>query len=72
MRIRIAGENPLGGMDFVLGQDFLSNVDIEFDYAGGAVRLFQPLDCKDRTLAYWDPNAQQIPLSGNRRDIIFR
>ena len=42
LQVRVAGENPFEGVDLVLGQDFLQNVDIEFDYANGAVRLFQP------------------------------
>ena len=70
LRVRVAGEHPFAGMDFVLGQDFLQNVDIEFDYANGMVRLFKPIDCKDRNLAYWDANAQQLPLSGDHHDII--
>ena len=69
-RVRVAGERPFRGMDFILGQDFLQSVDVEFDYAHGAVRLYQPLDCKDRALSYWDPDAQRLPLSGSREDII--
>jgi lipoprotein NlpI/predicted aspartyl protease len=68
--VRVAGENPIPGRDFILGQDVLAQVDIEFDYANGMVRLYQPLDCKGRSLAYWDPNAQELPLSGNYHDII--
>ena len=70
LRVRVAGEIPFKGEDFILGQDFLQRVDIEFDYANGAVRLYQPLDCKGKSLAYWDADAQQLPLSGSNQDIV--
>jgi len=37
----------------VLGYDFFKQVDIEFDLAHNAVRLFQPQGCGDVPLAYW-------------------
>ena len=39
----------------VLGYDFFQQVDVEFDLAHNAVRLFQPQDCGDVSLAYWAP-----------------
>ncbi len=68
LRVWVAGEQPIYGVDFVLGQDLLKNVDIEFDYANGAIRLYQPVDCKFSNLAYWDPAAQQLPLYGRDQD----
>ncbi|MFZ3322448.1 MAG: aspartyl protease family protein [Usitatibacter sp.] len=70
LRLLVAGESEMRGIDLVLGHDFLRNVDVEFDYARGAVRLFQPLDCKDRPLAYWDADAQQLPLNGSDQDLV--
>jgi len=49
-----AGERDLGAdIDFVLGEDFFSQVDVEFDLAHEAVRLFVPRDCGKSPLAYW-------------------
>ena len=41
------------GIAFILGEDFLSKVDVEFDLAHDAVRLFVAKDCDDAPLAYW-------------------
>jgi tetratricopeptide (TPR) repeat protein len=62
MRVRVAGERPIAGVDFILGGDFFKGADVEFDYAKGVVRLFHSLDCKGVSLAYWDPNALQVPM----------
>ena len=45
------------GRDYavVLGYDFFQQVDVEFDLAHNAVRLFQPQGCGDVSLAYWAP-----------------
>jgi hypothetical protein len=48
---------------FLLGDDFFHTVDVEFDLAHGAVRLFQARDCGDGSLAYWSPDgADQVPI----------
>ena len=53
-RVLVAGEQDFGsGFAFLLGEDFLGQVDVEFDLAHGAVRLFQPRDCEAVSLAYW-------------------
>ena len=50
----VAGENDPGdGIGVVLGEDFFQNVDVEFDLANRAVRLFQPKNCNGVSLAYW-------------------
>ena len=47
----------------VLGYDFFRQVDVEFDLAHNAVRLFRPQDCSKAVLAYWGPqDARQISL----------
>ena len=43
-----------GEIDGVLGQNMLDVADVEFDLANGVIRLFQPKDCADSNLAYWD------------------
>jgi predicted aspartyl protease len=53
-RVLVAGERDFGrDVAFLLGEDFLYQVDVEFDLAHGAVRLFQPKDCDGVSLAYW-------------------
>jgi len=53
-QLLVAGEQDLGGgIDVVLGEDFLHAADVEFDLAHGVVRLFQATGCDDASLAYW-------------------
>jgi predicted aspartyl protease len=63
-RVIVAGERDFGeNVAFVLGDDFFQQVDVEFDLAHGAVRLFQPKDCDGVSLAYWAPNeAEQVEI----------
>jgi predicted aspartyl protease len=51
-RVIVAGEHDFGA-DVLLGEDFFQHVDIEFDLAHNAVRLYEPRDCDGATLAYW-------------------
>jgi clan AA aspartic protease (TIGR02281 family) len=54
MQVFVAGENDLSSWgDLVLGEDFLGRVDVEFDLAHDAVRLFEPKGCEGVSLAYW-------------------
>lgn len=43
----------LGDAAGVLGQNFLHQVDVEYDLGAGMMRLVQPQDCKAVDLAYW-------------------
>ena len=53
-RVQVIGEQELGrDASFILGYDFFSQVDVEFDLPHAAVRLYQPSDCKGVSLAYW-------------------
>ncbi len=60
----VAGEHDPGdGIGVLLGEDFFQNVDVEFDLANRAVRLFQPRNCNGTSLAYWTTGpAQQIQM----------
>jgi len=69
IRVRVGGERPLPA-DFVLGDDFFREYDIEFDYAKGVVRLFQATDCRGVSLAYWDSNAMQLPMEGENGIVV--
>lgn len=63
-RMIVAGEHDFGGdISVILGEDFFHAVDVEFDLAHDAVRLFRPADCDGTSLAYWAPNgASEIPI----------
>jgi clan AA aspartic protease (TIGR02281 family) len=53
-RVLVVGERDLGrDVALLLGYDVFEQVDVEFDLASNAVRLFQPQDCGDLPLAYW-------------------
>ncbi|HEV3241312.1 MAG TPA: aspartyl protease family protein [Casimicrobiaceae bacterium] len=52
-RVLVAGDQEIAGSAFILGEDFFHQVDIEFDLAHNAVRLYQPRDCAGAKLAYW-------------------
>lgn len=53
-RMLVAGEHDFGNeVGVLLGEDFFDQVDVEFDLAHDAVRLFQPKNCDSVSLAYW-------------------
>lgn len=62
LAVRVAGERRLAGIDFILGDDFLRQFDVEFDYARNTIRLFRPEGCKGAHLAYWDRDALAVNL----------
>ncbi|WP_457446579.1 aspartyl protease family protein [Roseateles sp. P5_E4] len=67
----IVGGNELGsGIQGVLGRNFLSMADAEYDLAHGVVRLMFPKgDCDKTNFAYWAGEAPIIvlPLEGGSR-----
>ncbi len=50
----------------VFGDDLLGQTDVEFDIAGGAIRLFDEKDCGRTNLAYWskEPMIADLDPSG--------
>ncbi|HSW83901.1 MAG TPA: aspartyl protease family protein [Usitatibacter sp.] len=69
-RVRVGAERPIRGVDFILGDDFFQSWDLEFDYPKGVVRLFQPRNCKDAPLAYWDRNAAFVPMEDEQKIVL--
>jgi clan AA aspartic protease (TIGR02281 family) len=47
----------------LLGQNFLSRLDVEFDFANGAMRLFKPKDCVGDQVVYWGKAYSVIPIA---------
>jgi len=70
LRVRVGGERPIKGVDFILGDDFFRNAEVEFHYAEGVVRLFQAKDCRDSALAYWDRSAPMVPMEDDYKIVI--
>jgi predicted aspartyl protease len=64
MTFGVAGDHDPGeGFDLLLGEDFLSKFDVEFDLAENAVRLWQPKDCGAVSLAYWSSGVVgEVPI----------
>ena len=46
------------GSEGLIGQNFLQQWDVEYDFAKGVVRLFKPEGCKKNRLAYWVTSGQ--------------
>lgn len=46
----------------IVGDDFLMQYDVELNLGAKQVKLFQPEHCGDKGLAYWDPDAQTVPM----------
>jgi predicted aspartyl protease len=63
-RVRVAGEGGFGSdVAVLLGDPFFEQVDVEFDLAHNAVRLYQAKDCEGMSLAYWATEpAGEVPI----------
>jgi predicted aspartyl protease len=54
--LMVAGDpDDAHGVAMVLGNDFFSEADAEFDLPDGVVRLFKPQGCTPPQLVYWGP-----------------
>jgi tetratricopeptide (TPR) repeat protein len=61
--LRVAGDrDSIQPFDLILGDDFLSQDDVEFDLANGFIRLFKPQGCQPAQLVYWGQPYAQAPL----------
>jgi predicted aspartyl protease len=56
------------GFSLLLGDDFFSQADVEFDLRNGVVRLFDPHGCSPPQLVYWGENYSQAALLESERD----
>jgi len=66
-RAFVLGEHDLGkDIAVLLGYDFFEQIDVEFDLANNAVRLFHAKDCDGVSLAYWAPGgAGEVKLEAS-------
>jgi len=68
-RIRVFGERPIPGVDFILGDDFFRQLEVEFDYPRSVIRLFQAEGCERSALSYWGP-ALQVPMENDNKIMV--
>jgi predicted aspartyl protease len=68
-RVLVSGEHDFGGdIAVFLGDDFFNQVDIEFDLAHNAVRLYETKDCDGVSLAYWTTEpAGEVPIEAGSK-----
>ncbi len=55
-------------VSMILGNDFFSRTDVEFDLHEGLVRLFEPHDCTPPQLIYWGQAYSQTTILPTDRD----
>jgi hypothetical protein len=58
--------SPVVGL---LGGDLLARVDVEFDLAEEAVRLFTPKGCSGEQVVYWRQPYSVLPITTTLRDV---
>ncbi|WP_312547685.1 aspartyl protease family protein [Massilia sp.] len=51
--------------DAILGAPFLLQTDLEISLATKEIKFFQPVDCGDTHLAYWDAGALVVPFDSS-------
>jgi predicted aspartyl protease len=67
VRLPVAGDLP-SGIDFILGEDFLSRGSVEFDLRHGLVRTMEPSGCSPAELPYWAKTYSMADLSASPRN----
>jgi predicted aspartyl protease len=67
--VLVAGEGSFSGdVAVLLGDDFFQQVDLEFDLAHNAVRIYETTDCEGVSLAYWATEpAGELPIEAGSR-----
>ena len=72
-RVLALGERDLGrNIGFLLGADFFEHLDLEIDYAAGAMRLFDSQGCGSTSLAYWAKDGAGVVEIDRDTTIRFR
>ena len=66
-RVIVMGEDRGDDWAVLLGDDFLSEADLELDLRNNVVRIFQARDCAGVSLAYWSRQALEVRLEGDEK-----
>ena len=62
-KLRISSNvGPPPSYEAILGASFLLQDDLEIALATKEIRMFEQSNCEGRSLAYWDPNALELPF----------
>ncbi len=56
----VGGTDTGGGSVGLLGENLIRIADVEYDLAGGVLRLIKPEDCGSRPLVYWATPSQRF------------
>ncbi|MEA1649372.1 retroviral-like aspartic protease family protein [Nitrospirillum sp. BR 11164] len=70
IRVLVGGDNDVGAGDDVvgvLGMDFLSGHDLEFDFAHNLLSLYKPEGCDKVELAYWTNSYSMVDMDDKWR-----
>jgi tetratricopeptide (TPR) repeat protein/predicted aspartyl protease len=69
MQFLVGGRAGTGDVAGVIGQNILGAFDVEYDFANGVIRFFQPEGCDKANLAYWSSGMalQRIQLDNPGR-----
>lgn len=59
----VVGRGPNTSFAGLLGEDFLSKFDVEFDLPSRSIRLFTPRDCVGDQVVYWAKAYATTPLA---------
>jgi predicted aspartyl protease len=65
----VAGDLP-GAMDFVLGEDYLSQTSVEFDLRHNVMKMIQPAGCTPAQLPYWATKYSMADLIASPRNAL--
>jgi hypothetical protein len=65
----VAGDLP-GAMDFVLGEDYLSQTSVEFDLRHNVIKMIQPAGCTPAQLPYWATKYSMADLIASPRNAL--
>ncbi|HEX8954730.1 MAG TPA: retroviral-like aspartic protease family protein [Burkholderiaceae bacterium] len=74
-QVMMVSDDVLPHHDALIGAKFLLQSDLEMSMRTQELKMFRPENCKDAFLAYWDANAQDIPLEkapvGDPRPVVM-
>ena len=68
LRLFTAGHVKDTGFAGIVGEDLLSNWDLEFDLSAQKLRLFSPKECKGGEVVYWAPEYSMMKLISDPQD----
>jgi predicted aspartyl protease len=71
-RLMVNGSAAFEGFNGVIGYDLFQLVDLDLDMKNSRVGLYDPRGNCDGPLAHWNPDADDVPMTGTREQISFQ